>query len=835
MTIKSYFEKNRLLVIKKSISAFLILFGMLFVLFNKDIYYSNHTSSVRLKSENPEDETLILFSGSRVYEQEFSGWNGELRKVTIRFFNQGKEEASGVAAVEILDPDGTVLQSAEKPLTEVINSVRTSFAFKDAGRFSAEKDYILRVSVHDADNPQGFGIYTHARKGELFGTLSEDGHAIEGRLRATFIYHFYNTSALSSMLILLLLALIFVFFPFRRIDSVIQKYTKKCVDTEILVSRLFFLATPFLCIFLGDRFNGYHLSEMIRRLFTWQSVFNLFIYTTFCLIAYTIINRTQYAGMIVLAVVFMADIANYYVWIFRGCPILAADLQSAATAVNVANNFSYTLDLTGIWGVVYIVSFMAMLFSLKGYNGLSKKPRIAAASAAVVFAFGFYGLFFKSDFPAKHVEQHMWNPQGTYAKNGNALSFILSYSSTRVEKPDGYSLEAVKDIIKDFPSDDSSGSASPDKPSPNIIAIMNEAFADLNYNNTLSLSEDYLPFLHGLKENTVKGQLFVSIEGSNTANSEFEFLTGNTMNFLPYRCIPYNEYLDKTTPSMAHTLKAQGYAGVNAYHPFEGSGWSRATAYPALGFNNFYDREYYRANNNSQLVRNYISDEADFRQIIEDYEASKAQSDAPFYLFNVTMQNHGAYTGKRGLVDTKITIQDEALYHFEAEQYVNLAKMSDDAFQMLTEYFKTVEDPTIIVMFGDHQPPISNSFYSTQFGKDVEDLSVEKKADWYSTPYVIWANYDIEEKELDMSANYLSSYVMKIAGNKLTGYNKFLLSLQEKLPVISAVCYKDKDGNVYANNEKSEYSELLRSYQILQYNQLFDEKNRVNSFFFLEE
>lgn len=364
---------------------------------------------------------------------------------------------------------------------------------------------------------------------------------------------------------------------------------------------------------------------------------------------------------------------------------------------------------------------------------------------------------------------------------------------------------------------------------------MNESLADLNYNNTIDLSEDYLPFIHDLTKNTIKGQLFVSIEGANTANSEFEFLTGDTMNFLPYRCIPYNEYIDSVTPSMAYTLKAQGYAGVNAYHPFEASGWSRSTAYPALGFNNFYDREYYRANGNSQLVRNYISDKADFQQIIDDYEASKKQSDDPFYLFNVTMQNHGAYTGKRGLVDTKITIKDEALYNFEAEQYINLAKLSDDAFKMLVEYFESIDDPTIIVMFGDHQPPISNSFYSTQFGKDVSDLSLDKKADWYSTPYVIWANYDIEEKELDMSANYLSSYVMKIAGNKLTGYNKYLLDLQKELPVISAVCYKDKDGNVYANDEESKYSSLLHSYQMLQYNQLFDEKNRLDDFFFLTE
>ncbi|MGN1166280.1 MAG: LTA synthase family protein [Lachnospiraceae bacterium] len=844
--MKKTLRNDRPLMIKKCIAVFLILFGIFFVLSNKELYYSIHTERVNLKSEIRQDETLIEFSGDRTYEQQFQGWNGELRKVTIRFFNQGKINASGSVAVNILTEEGQVLQSSEKALTEISNSDKTVFTFKESSVLSEKKTYILQVLTKDAYNPQHFGIYTHIDKGNLFGELSQDGSPIEGRLRATFIYKYYNTAALRSMLILLFLALLFVLIPFGQIDYIIEKRTGKKIDSNILVSRLFFLATPILCILLGDRFNSYHLSEMFHRLFTIQALFNLIIYAMLWLIVYLLINRTQYTSIIVLLMVFFADIANYYVWIFRGCPILAADVQSATTAINVANNFSYTLDLTGIWGVVYIISFVSMLLSLKGYRGLRPGKRCAVAVACMASVLLFNGLFLDSDYAAKHVKQSMWNPQHTYAKNGNALSFVLSWASTRVEKPDGYSIEAVNKLTEQYPSDNASSdnAASSDdnlsvdtqeNKTPNIIAIMDEALADLNDNGTIELSEDYLPFIHSLKENTIKGQLFVSIEGANTANSEFEFLTGDSMNFLPYRCIPYNEYIDSTTPSIAHTLKAQGYIGVNACHPFLGSGWSRSTAYPALGFNNFYDREYYKKNKNDQIVRNYISDEADFNQIIEDYESSKKESDNPFFLFNVTMQNHGAYTGKRGLVDTKIKIKDDTLYNYEAEQYINLAKLSDDAFKKLITYFKTVEEPTIIVMFGDHQPPISNSFYSAQFKKSVDKLSIKEKADWYSTPYIIWANYDIEEKNFDMSANYLSSYILNLAGAKLTGYNKFLLDLQKELPVISAVCYKDKDGNIYANNEKSKYSELLKSYQILQYNQLFDKENRADEFFFLKK
>lgn len=150
--------------------------------------------------------------------------------------------------------------------------------------------------------------------------------------------------------------------------------------------------------------------------------------------------------------------------------------------------------------------------------------------------------------------------------------------------------------------------------------------------------------------------------------------------------------------------------------------------------------------------------------IIKDYEASKRQSAAPFYLFNVTVQNHGGYVGNRGFVDADVKCETEGLTSSEVNQYLTLAKKSDEAFKMLIEYFEKVDEPTVIVMFGDHQPPLSNEFYSNIFGTDIAKFTPEQTATWYSTPYVIWANYDIEEKEdFNMSANYLSANLCSLS------------------------------------------------------------------------
>lgn len=40
----------------------------------------------------------------------------------------------------------------------------------------------------------------------------------------------------------------------------------------------------------------------------------------------------------------------------------------------------------------------------------------------------------------------------------------------------------------------------------------------------------------------------------------------------------------------------------------------------------------------------------------------------------------------------------------KVDQYLSLIKKSDTALQELIEYYSQVDEPTIICIFGDHQP-----------------------------------------------------------------------------------------------------------------------------------
>lgn len=591
-----------------------------------------------------------------------------------------------------------------------------------------------------------------------------------------------------------------------------------------ILQTLLFLLTPAMAFIIVQEYSQYTILTILPMLITPAGLGNLFLYALILVLLYLILNRMKYSSAVLLLAASIFGAANYFVMLFRSSPIMAPDFTSLGTAMDVAGGYIYTLDQSATQAVIYTLSALCLFLGFDEKKGLRPRFRLGVLAVFLVLFSVFHTQFRTGNYMEKHnIKLNIWAPEDNYTENGSLLSLLISYTYYKVDIPKGYSVNEAEKIASRYESDN----ASADK-QPNIIAIMNEAFSDLAAAAPLESSEDYMPFIHGLSENVRKGNLYVSVRGTGTATSEFEFLTGNSMAFLPYRCIAYNNYLNSPMVSLTTALREQGYGANIAFHPGQRDAWNRDTAYPNLGFETFYD---FSSLQDFELVHGYVSDQSDYDFLIQQYEEFRSQSDLPFYLFNVTIQNHSPYDAEDKLVAEEIQLLNTKVWKEGVSQYINLIKTSDEQFQRLTEYFKTVEEPTVILLFGDHQPSISAKKKYRYAGD-----SLENTVNQHTVPYVIWANYDIgTDTQHDMSVNYLSSYLLDTIQMPMTGYQKFLLEMSQKVPLLTQFAYRGDDGILHESGEESEYSSYLSEYSILQYNNIFDSKNRLESFFHLKQ
>ena len=229
------------------------------------------------------------------------------------------------------------------------------------------------------------------------------------------------------------------------------------------------------------------------------------------------------------------------------------------------------------------------------------------------------------------------------------------------------------------------------------------------------------------------------------------------------------------------------------------------------------------------LIRRYISDRSDYETIFD-----VTGTTSPAFVFNVTMQNHSGYAqGWNNLTKTIRLSTQLRTADSSAEQYIALAQASDDALEELIGYYSQVEEPTLIVFFGDHQPPLKNAFYEELYGKKLSERTTAEVLQQYAVPFFLWANYDIPEQSgVILSPNYLGVLTAQPAGLPLTGYMNFLAQMYQELPVLTPVGLITADGQTLTESElNEEQQEWLWKYETFNYCGMIDLFDEARPFF----
>lgn len=615
---------------------------------------------------------------------------------------------------------------------------------------------------------------------------------------------------------------------------------------------------PLVTITMTECLNGVFIYDMTYLGFFGNYVVTLLFYFLF----FAVSGSLRVSVIVVNSILFGLALAHCYIMVFRGTPFVPMDFLSVSTAVGVANTYDYSFTYTMIIGILLYIFIIVVGIKLSAPKFHMIVKIISRCFTGSFFAVVMIIFYFTSIFANLGVKPDFWNQTRGYRNYGFTLNFFCNTKYLYMSKPSDYNAYSVGDVVYNTIKDDQANSninPNVSEKTPNIICIMNESLSDLKVLGDFTTNQEYMPFLNSLTENTIKGNLYVPVIGAGTSNTEFEFLTGHSTAFLPSGSNAYMLYVKNPLASIVSTLEGQGYSSW-ALHPYFARGWNRVSVYEKFGFdgfcsleniidtsvleeyaNNGSDANYlqslvdtYYPDRSNMLVRQYVSDDYNYDLLINDFE--NRDTTKPYFSFNVTMQNHGGYNVSANNFTEDVYVTSTNIYYQKTNQYLSLVKRSDDAFKKLIEYFSNVDEPTVICMFGDHQPSIEPEFIASLLGvNSLSSLSIQQEQQRHITPFYIWANYDIEEKYIDkLSVNYLSSYVLDAAGVKLTNFNKYLLKLSESLPVIDTVGYIDNQGNYYKWSDASEYSEIISEYERVQYNNIFDPENTDNETFYLE-
>lgn len=572
---------------------------------------------------------------------------------------------------------------------------------------------------------------------------------------------------------------------------------------------LFALVIPVGCFYTFETLT-HQMSTMIEL----AKRLNIAFYYWLFLFVFFIAGRTSISMAICVSAIAAIGVGNYFVVMFRSNPIVPWDIYSFETAMSVADNYVFSVD----WALAeHIAMFILMLIvGVRTNIRLSKKILRPILTVAMCIPAYFYISYLWQDNLERNtgLNDTLFNAKYMHSKDGFFVSFILDIHFLQIEEPKNYSDEYALSLLNEQEVE----KVEAPEELPDIIAIMDETFSDPAVLGEFETNKDYMPFVHSILRgevaNTISGYTDVSVLGGNTANSEFEFLTGNSMAFFPNGSVPYLQYIRDGISTIVPQLEEYGYTTYGT-HPYRAKGWNREFIYDLMGF----DYRYFQGSFPFEdKLRNYVSDEADFKSILE----WRNNTEGPFFMFNVTMQNHSNYGGDFDNFDPQIVAKFKNTYSNKyLNKYLSLMYETDQDVASLLSELSQSDRKTIVVFWGDHQPNdyVVRPIYK-EYGLDFDNQTYEQQQQRQKTPFFIWANYDIQEQtNVEISLNYLNILLFETAGLQLDEYQTFRKNLwQGQIPMMNAVGYRNDDGDlVEYDDAPEEIQNLLNEYQNIQY------------------
>ena len=567
--------------------------------------------------------------------------------------------------------------------------------------------------------------------------------------------------------------------------------------------------------------------------------------TAFCLtlILFAVLGKWSLSTGISGAVFTIVALINYYTRDLHGSALMPQDILNLGTAAEVMG--SYTLKITQdvVKIVLLYLPILAIAFvqawcakgtpKRAGWNARGVRVAGSALGVFLVMFFGYFG-----PVTIKPKTTYGWAWQNTYYTYGYLAGTIeaTSLMADPIIEPEDYS-DAAADTAAQMAADYSGPAATAESAQdyPDVVLILSESFYDFDLVTDLQADTDIMTVTKNLP-NSVYGHTISPHIGGGTNSSEYEMLTSNSLILMP-SITPFNWLNLYNANSLVSYLKGFGYSTMAA-HPYTNSNYRRDSAWMALGFDethfedDFTSEEYYGS-------RPYQTDSATYKDWEKMYEAMP--EDKPRFSFLVSIQSHGDYDMNDASLDIVHAATDYGEYDELMDEYLSCIKMTDAAVQELCDYFTEQYEKTgrkvIVALAGDHAPSFVKHVADPSFADTDNELQILER----STPFLIWANYPLENTDAAISTTdplnrmdmvMLTPTLLQQAGLPLSDYYKYLLEMKQNTPVVTAANdYMKVDGTTAEYGVDETLDAWAKGYLNLEYNNIGAHAKRDQSIF----
>ena len=510
----------------------------------------------------------------------------------------------------------------------------------------------------------------------------------------------------------------------------------------------------------------------------------LFLYNTMIILATLCVAfflKKRFFGFLLITTAWIAlGITNFVLQTFRISPLTSIDFANCSVdlLVTYIGMIGIVILILGIAAALVVFGIIYRKFPYQQKFGAVKALSMIVVISVSMVVLSTVGRSLSPE------EAEPVNLNEVYEEYGFAYSFARTFVEKGIEKPENYNGKTIFNVTRNLEN----GSEIP-ADVPNIIMIQLESFLDVDRLKDLSFTSDPTPVFSHLKETSVSGLLSVPYVGAGTVNSEFEILTGMNIDFFGFGEYPYKSVLqEKTCETVASVLRSLGHT-TTAIHNYEGTFYDRHIVYENLGFDRFLPLEFMcRTETNQQ---GWAKDKILLPYIKKTLEAS----DGKDFIFGVTVQSHGDYSANpEAAYAIRVTGELDEAIKAEYEYYVNEINEVDMFVGALVSFLESFDEPTVLVLYGDHLPALTDL--------NDDDLSY---GDVYTSEYVIWSNYGISGNDRDLEAYQLSAYLFELLGidmgtmfryHNLCSDNNSYLTLLEHLEY--DILYGENYAGVYS-------------------------------------